>query len=613
LFYGEKQFIDVSANREMTVAVSDTGAVYQSGKLTQTTRNEKLREAIQDVFITRAFAGHDFITMLSSDGTLYAMGNNNKGQLADQSTITKVEPVVSAQLSGEKIIYYALLDEAMLLVYESKYTLWNSNNLPIPYQSSWKKMNDFNLGNERVKLIVSQSTQTLMMTENGTLFATGSNESGEIGDGSEADTSVPIPVKMNSGMRGKKAKAIDIAYPGDTNMAIADDGRLYTWGRRTSCGTGQEFSRHTPYRVDLPVNATVVQIASIQTLWVALLDNGQVYTCTRKQISNHPSYVAIKYFTRMFRFADQLGFGLISNTSQLVVFTRTARLYDIWNITSVNTIDSSGNWFAVLKPTPFNVKDIARFMLWYFDSYAVVVILKNGETYIGQNIWKKFDTVDPVVSSESVLVFANGTMMAFWATSDSSENIAGNYRTIHVPKTGDFKKLTGVARTGNGVIGIFAKCSQYFNGEDCDIPICNNLSADNRMVCSGHGRCERPDTCVCDQFYTGATCYDYSARANALIATLTVVFGLLIIIIVLMIILVSVGCTFRYRKKVAKQNQTELAMKSLLHESLIKADALSEQVDRDWVIPFSDLKFVEKLAEGSFGVVMKGRYQSADV
>jgi serine/threonine-protein kinase CTR1 len=36
-------------------------------------------------------------------------------------------------------------------------------------------------------------------------------------------------------------------------------------------------------------------------------------------------------------------------------------------------------------------------------------------------------------------------------------------------------------------------------------------------------------------------------------------------------------------------------------------------VKREWVIPFSEIKLTERVAEGSFGVVMKGRYNNADV
>jgi alpha-tubulin suppressor-like RCC1 family protein len=595
--FRETKFIDVSAAGEMTVAVSDTGVVYHSGKLTQTSVIKK-RYVIQDVYITKAYAGSDYITMLSSAGVLYSVGKNTKGQLADGTTTDRIEPIVSKQLSAQKVLQYAVYEDMLLCVYEEKYTQWNSNLFPISNENIWNEMSTANIGTERVMKIASQSTQTLMLTQNGTLYAMGSNSWGGLGDGSVMDSNVPLKVNMDGSLAGKKVTAIHVGYLGETNLAITEDGKFYVWGKQVLC-SDYNFGTHSPYRIDLPENTTATHIASLEYDWAVLLSNGCIYSCGSQPVTD-------LLFTKMFPFPDNLGFGGITRDNKLVVVSkdfRTPHMLKIAESTNGTSIIA-----VILKPPPFDVSRVTRFTMWHSDNTLVItVILDSGETYTGNDQWTKSEPVDPLVSTESVLVYPNGTMHIHWTASYARQT-----STIQIPKE-SIRKITGVARTATGVVGIFAKCSPHFVGEKCDIPVCYTFDANDYRVCSGQGRCERPQTCVCNQYYKGNTCSQYSEHTIVLIATLTVVFGVLLVVLIITILLVSTGYAIKYRTRVAKQYQTERAIKSLLHESLIKADALSAQVDRDWVIPFSELKFVEKLSEGSFGVVMKGRYQSADV
>ncbi|EFC46040.1 predicted protein [Naegleria gruberi] len=49
-------------------------------------------------------------------------------------------------------------------------------------------------------------------------------------------------------------------------------------------------------------------------------------------------------------------------------------------------------------------------------------------------------------------------------------------------------------------------CDESHTGEGCDVPICYGLAANNESVCSGNGKCIESSVCVCSGFWTGANC-----------------------------------------------------------------------------------------------------------
>jgi hypothetical protein len=49
-------------------------------------------------------------------------------------------------------------------------------------------------------------------------------------------------------------------------------------------------------------------------------------------------------------------------------------------------------------------------------------------------------------------------------------------------------------------------CQQNYTGNMCEIPICYSISGQNTSVCSGHGQCSAPNSCVCDDLFTGQLC-----------------------------------------------------------------------------------------------------------
>lgn len=82
----------------------------------------------------------------------------------------------------------------------------------------------------------------LVLKKDGTLWAFGNNDSGEIGDGTRRKR--PTPVKVLSEVR-------QMAAGGQHSMAITDDGSLYAWGDNSKgqLGDGTTANRLKPVKV----------------------------------------------------------------------------------------------------------------------------------------------------------------------------------------------------------------------------------------------------------------------------------------------------------------------------------------------------------------------------
>lgn len=91
---------------------------------------------------------------------------------------------------------------------------------------------------------------TLALTEDGQVWAWGSNDSGQLGDGTTGNRTTPVPVKVVSGM----AKIMRIDAGNDFSMALDEQGTLWAWGSNAvhQISVDESVMFHTPVRITLP-------------------------------------------------------------------------------------------------------------------------------------------------------------------------------------------------------------------------------------------------------------------------------------------------------------------------------------------------------------------------
>ncbi|QRN97743.1 sialidase [Archangium violaceum] len=133
-----------------------------------------------------------------------------------------------------------------------------------------------------IKAIAAGRNHSLALGVDGTVWAWGQNSSGQLGDGTTTGRLTPVSVTIPGG-------AVAIAGGLSHSLAIAADGGVYAWGANTygQLGDGTTSARLTPVRLGLPGG-----IAAISAGWyhsMALGADGRVWTWGRNvngQIGN---------------------------------------------------------------------------------------------------------------------------------------------------------------------------------------------------------------------------------------------------------------------------------------------------------------------------------------
>lgn len=160
----------------------------------------------------RISAGGGHSLALRNDGTVWAWGDNGKGQLGDATTITREAPV---RVSG---------------------------------------LND-------VVEIAAGEDHSLARTRDGSVWAWGGNYEGQLGDGTNTDR--PTPVRV-TGLAG----AVALSAGGTVSAALTSDGSVWTWGANFEgqLGDGTFDSSTAPARLSGLDGVAAISVGSGHTL-----------------------------------------------------------------------------------------------------------------------------------------------------------------------------------------------------------------------------------------------------------------------------------------------------------------------------------------------------------
>ncbi|WP_224998621.1 putative Ig domain-containing protein [Cesiribacter sp. SM1] len=165
---------------------------------------------------------HEFHSLgIKTDGTLWAWGRNNYGQLGDGTYTEQITPV------------------------------------QIGVDSDWK-------------IVSTGAHHTVAIKKDGTLWAWGFNQSGELGDGTNISKITPVQTSTDTDW-------LMISVGAYHTVALKNDGTLWAWGDNTAgrLGNGNESSSNTPELIAegsrwKAVNAGLMNTIAIKedgTLW----------------------------------------------------------------------------------------------------------------------------------------------------------------------------------------------------------------------------------------------------------------------------------------------------------------------------------------------------------
>jgi alpha-tubulin suppressor-like RCC1 family protein/fibronectin type 3 domain-containing protein len=161
---------------------------------------------------------------LRSDGSVWAWGSNEYGQLGDGTKIDRSSPVQVSGLSGVTAV--AAGDRHSVAV-KCDGTVWawgyNGSGQLGDGSQTWRTA-PVQVGTLTGVVAVSAgANHTVALKSDGTLWAWGFNDSGQLGDGTKTYRLSPVQVSGLSGV-------VSVSAGGAHTVALKADGRLWAWG-----------------------------------------------------------------------------------------------------------------------------------------------------------------------------------------------------------------------------------------------------------------------------------------------------------------------------------------------------------------------------------------------
>jgi alpha-tubulin suppressor-like RCC1 family protein len=209
-------------------------------------------------------AGNQHSLALRSDGTVWAWGDNAYGQLGDGTTSTRTTPVQVKDSSGQfplqNITAIQAGFTASFALTASGYVYsWGDNRfseLCRSTQSSYPNMlpgfvtlSGTPLGGVSEISASSSYHLTMFRMDDGSVRACGENTYGQLGQGSTGGyTTTPVKIKNSDGS-GYLDNVVSIASGGNHALALKSDGTVWAWGKN---GSGQ-LGDNTTNDKSLPV------------------------------------------------------------------------------------------------------------------------------------------------------------------------------------------------------------------------------------------------------------------------------------------------------------------------------------------------------------------------
>ncbi len=254
--------IAIAAGANHSLALKNDGTLQawgynQSGPLGNgTNTNSNVPVSVSSITdVTTIAAGNIHSLALKSDGTVWAWGSNFHGTLGNGTSTDSNVPVQVSSLTGMKGIAGGWRHSLAL---KNDGTVWawglnqfgqlgngSNTNSNVPVQTS--SLTDIIAVAGGGGYVFTGSggaiSHSLALKNDGTVWAWGCNLYGQLGNGINTDSNVPVQVSSLTGI-------IAIAAGSTHSVALKNDGTVWTWGGGSSgiLGTGA-FSSNIPVQV----------------------------------------------------------------------------------------------------------------------------------------------------------------------------------------------------------------------------------------------------------------------------------------------------------------------------------------------------------------------------
>lgn len=219
-------------------------------------------------FIVDFALGGDHSLALDSEGILWAWGQNSDGQIGDGTTVGRDMPCRVMGLDGRNVVSIAAgYASSAAVLSDGSVFAWGDNSkgqlgdgtttdrkFPVLATSLGdKKIQALSLGGCGLG-----GGHGLALSTEGSLWSWGDNSYGQLGIGSTVSSLTPAAISLPAGKKVKK-----IASGGFHSLALMTDGSVWGWGRGNNgqLGTGLSANKTSPTQMSTPQGSVIVDIS----------------------------------------------------------------------------------------------------------------------------------------------------------------------------------------------------------------------------------------------------------------------------------------------------------------------------------------------------------------